>query len=57
MQVQGLIFDMDGTMVDSMPWHAKSWVEFARRHGIGMPADEILRRTTGRTGVECMREV
>lgn len=57
MQVEALIFDMDGTMIDSMPWHAKSWVEFARRHGITMPADEILRRTTGRTGTECMREV
>ncbi|MET3517256.1 beta-phosphoglucomutase-like phosphatase (HAD superfamily) [Pseudacidovorax sp. 1753] len=55
--VQALIFDMDGTMIDSMPWHAKSWVAFAQRHGITMPADEILRRTTGRTGTECMREV
>jgi len=57
MKAEALIFDMDGTMIDSMPWHAKSWVEFARRHGIAMPADEILRRTTGRTGTECMREV
>ena len=24
--VETLIFDMDGTMIDSMPWHAKSWV-------------------------------
>lgn len=55
--VQALIFDMDGTMIDSMPWHAKSWVEFARRHGLTMSAEEILARTTGRTGVECMREV
>jgi len=55
--VQALIFDMDGTMIDSMPWHARSWVEFARRHGLSMPAEEILARTTGRTGVECMREV
>ena len=55
--IEALIFDMDGTMIDSMPWHAKSWVEFARRHGITMPAEEILRRTTGRTGAECMREV
>jgi len=52
-----LIFDMDGTMVDSMPWHAKSWVEFTRRHGLDMEVAEIMRRTTGRTGVECMREV
>src|SRR6476469_7040688 len=52
---RAFIFDMDGTMVDSMPFHAKSWVEFAHRHGIAMPLEEIMQRTTGRTGVECMR--
>ena len=44
-------------MVDSMPFHAKSWSEFTRRHRTHMPVDELLRRTTGRTGVECMREL
>jgi beta-phosphoglucomutase-like phosphatase (HAD superfamily) len=29
-----IIFDMDGTLVDSMPAHARSWEEFAKRHGI-----------------------
>ncbi|PZQ73945.1 MAG: HAD family phosphatase, partial [Variovorax paradoxus] len=57
MTIEALIFDMDGTMIDSMPWHAKSWVAFARQHGIDMDVSEILARTTGRTGVECMREV
>ena len=52
--VQGLIFDMDGTMIDSMPYHAKSWVAFARNHGIAIDVAELLRRTTGRTGAECM---
>ena len=31
MRIQGIIFDMDGTMIDSMPYHAKSWVAFAER--------------------------
>jgi beta-phosphoglucomutase-like phosphatase (HAD superfamily) len=57
MSTQALIFDMDGTMVDSMPFHAKSWGEFTRRHGIAMGVDEVLRRTTGRNGVECMHEL
>ena len=57
MRTEALIFDMDGTMIDSMPWHAKSWVAFAREHGIRMDVSEILARTTGRTGVECMREI
>jgi HAD superfamily hydrolase (TIGR01509 family) len=52
---RALLFDMDGTMVDSMPAHARSWEVFTRRHGIGLPVDEVLRRTTGRTGIECIR--
>jgi beta-phosphoglucomutase-like phosphatase (HAD superfamily) len=54
MPIQGLIFDMDGTMIDSMPCHARSWVRFAERHGIQVEVEDLLRRTTGRTGAECM---
>jgi len=54
MPIRGLIFDMDGTMIDSMPYHARSWVGFAERHGLSIEVDELLRRTTGRTGAECM---
>lgn len=53
--VGALIFDMDGTMVDSMPWHAQSWGVFMERHGIRMELSEAMRRTTGRNGAECMR--
>jgi beta-phosphoglucomutase family hydrolase len=54
---RALVFDMDGTMVDSMPAHARAWEQFARAHGVTMPVEEILRRTTGRNGVECIREL
>lgn len=54
MPIPGLIFDMDGTMIDSMPYHARSWVAFAGHHGIEIDVEELLRRTTGRTGAECM---
>jgi beta-phosphoglucomutase-like phosphatase (HAD superfamily) len=54
---EALIFDMDGTMIDSMPWHGKSWLEFCRRHGIAIDVADLLRRTTGRNGHECMREL
>jgi beta-phosphoglucomutase-like phosphatase (HAD superfamily) len=53
----GYIFDMDGTMINSMPWHAKSWTVFAARHGIRMDLAEMMRRTTGRNGAECVREL
>lgn len=57
MSIKALIFDMDGTMIDSMPTHKASWIEFARRHGIVMDVPEMMRRTTGRTGTECMGEL
>jgi len=52
-----LIFDMDGTMVESMPAHAKAWDLFRQRHHLQMSVEDILKRTTGRTGVECVREL
>jgi beta-phosphoglucomutase-like phosphatase (HAD superfamily) len=55
--VSGLIFDMDGTMIDSMPSHAQSWVAFVQNHGIQIDVPDLMRRTTGRTGAECMREL
>ncbi len=55
--VQALIFDMDGTMIDSMPAHAQSWVTFTQRHGLTIDVDDLMRRTTGRTGTECMFEL
>lgn len=55
--VQALIFDMDGTMIDSMPSHQQSWVEFSRRRGLAIDVPDLMRRTTGRTGLECMLEL
>ena len=55
MTLQALIFDMDGTMIDSMPSHKNSWAEFARRKGLQVNIADVMRRTTGRTGLECMR--
>ena len=54
---EALIFDMDGTMIDSMGYHAHSWALFADQHGLRIEIDDLMRRTTGRTGAECMREL
>ncbi len=53
--VGAIIFDMDGTMIDSMPHHSATWLDFARKHGVTMDIEELMRRTTGRTGLECVR--
>ena len=51
------IFDIDGTIIDSMPYHGKSWEAFLVRHGLAYEGDAFLRRTAGRTGTELMREL
>jgi beta-phosphoglucomutase-like phosphatase (HAD superfamily) len=45
---------MDGTMIDSMPFHQESWLVFANRHGIEIDMPDLMAKTTGRTGSECM---
>jgi beta-phosphoglucomutase family hydrolase len=34
---RGFIFDLDGTLVDTMPSHFVAWTEIARRHGLTFP--------------------
>jgi len=51
------IFDIDGTIIDSMPFHERSWDVFLTRRGVPTVGEDFFRRTAGRTGVEVMREL
>jgi len=51
------IFDIDGTIIDSMPFHGRSWQVFLERRGVAYDGEGFLRRTAGRTGTEIMREL
>jgi beta-phosphoglucomutase-like phosphatase (HAD superfamily) len=53
--VRALVFDMDGTLVDSMPAHAQSWLALMARHGWQRDLADFMRQSTGRNGVECIR--
>ncbi|MDE2025719.1 MAG: HAD family phosphatase [Patescibacteria group bacterium] len=48
---QAAIFDMDGTMVNNMPYHEKAWRIFAKRHGKEL-SQEDLRWMFGRKNQE-----
>ena len=38
---QGIIFDCDGTLADTMPLHWRAWQVIARRHGFSFPEDRF----------------
>ncbi|MES2298514.1 MAG: HAD family phosphatase [Pseudomonadota bacterium] len=52
---RAFIFDMDGTIVDNMAYHTRSWIAFFERRGRTIDADKFFRATAGRQGKEIMR--
>ncbi|HJS58563.1 MAG TPA: HAD family phosphatase [Vicinamibacteria bacterium] len=40
--LRGVVFDLDGTLVDNMPFHVEAFARFALRHGLP-PLDATLR--------------
>jgi beta-phosphoglucomutase-like phosphatase (HAD superfamily) len=38
---QGIIFDCDGTLADTMPMHWRAWQVIAARHGLHFPQDRF----------------
>lgn len=39
--IKGLIFDCDGTLVDTMPMHYLAWQHIAARHGFNFPEERF----------------
>ncbi|MBE9609805.1 HAD-IA family hydrolase [Chitinilyticum piscinae] len=54
-QIRALLFDMDGTLVDSTPCIEGLWTHWALRHQLDPAA--VLREVHGRRGVETIRIV
>lgn len=54
MKPQALIFDMDGVIVDSMPFHVKAWELYLQR--LGQDATQMNARMHGKHNDELLRE-
>lgn len=50
-----LIFDMDGTLVDNMAYHGKSWLAFFARRQQEIDAEAFFAATAGRQNHEIFR--
>lgn len=49
---RAFIFDMDGTLVDNMRFHAEAWQKMLAENGIEMDAHDFLVKTAGKTNRE-----
>ncbi len=47
--VRGIMFDMDGVLFDSMPYHSKSWARVCNEYGLHITEEEVY-MNEGRTG-------
>ena len=54
-QCAGVLFDLDGVLVDSTPAVARVWAQWAQRHGFN--ADEVVRQAHGRPSMATIREL
>ena len=55
MALEALLFDLDGTLIDSMPHHHVAWEEWHRRRELPFDGDRFFAATAGRANAEIMR--
>ncbi len=46
-KIKAIIFDMDGTLVDSIPFHREVWISFLKKHGIILAPEDFLKQDHG----------
>ena len=52
---RGVLFDLDGVLVDSTPAVARVWTSWAREHGF--EPDEVVKKAHGRPSIATIREL
>ncbi len=57
MPARALLFDLDGTLIDSMPHHHDAWVAWHGRRGLAIDADGFFAATAGRSNAEILGEM
>src|SRR5512136_2780407 len=51
------LFDMDGTLADTMPFHLQAWMDLLGELGVRVPPQEFLRKTSGKMNHQILRDV
>ena len=50
--IRAVLFDLDGTMVDNMRYHADAWIEMGKKLGHDLTREHIQREFSGRKNEE-----
>jgi beta-phosphoglucomutase len=45
--IKALIFDMDGTIVDNIPYHHEAWLNFLQKYGIAIRPEDFAAQNHG----------
>ena len=53
--VKAVIFDMDGTLVDNIPYHKTAWLNFLKKHNIDLKEHEFHAQNHGTMGEMIIR--
>jgi len=55
--MKALLFDLDGTLIDSMPLHHNAWLEWHARRGSVMSDELSFEKTAGRSNAEILLDL
>jgi beta-phosphoglucomutase len=55
--MKALLFDLDGTLIDSMPHHHEAWVAWYARRGLAMEPGGFFAATAGRSNAEILLDL
>jgi len=50
----GVIFDMDGVIINNNDWHLKSWLVYAKKLGMALTAEEFPEKVFGKTNEQIL---
>ncbi len=54
---KALLFDLDGTLIDSMPHHHDAWVQWHERRGLTIDGPRFFATTAGRSNAEILADM
>jgi beta-phosphoglucomutase len=52
-----VLFDMDGVIIDSNPYHKDAWFEFCRRYNVELKEEDVPRKIYGKTNKAALVDV